>query len=194
MNLTAPPVNTTITTGQLALLKATGADAQPHSGRTLMAHLLGTHALLREWQAPDRVCLAALFHSIYGTNAFNHHSLQREERAKLAACIGDAAEQLAYIFCSVDRPRALIDGINGTPVLHRLTGEIIDLPRLMLADLLCIECANLIEQGGRSLSLSDLFCVVVTDRALLPPAAYTALKAHLSQPVVKKQTHAEAVL
>jgi hypothetical protein len=190
MKLPALPV---LTAAQLALLEATGAHARPHSGRTLLAHLVGTYALLRAWQAPERVCLAALFHSIYGTNAFKHHSLGLDQRATLTACIGHEAEQLAYLFCSVDRPKALIDAVEGEPVLHRLTAASVAIPRPTLCDLLCIECANLIEQGGRSQSLNDIFCLAVVDRSLLPPQVYAALKAHLATPAAQRLAKAEAM-
>lgn len=190
MNLPASPV---LTAAQLALLEATGAHARPHSGRTLLAHLVGTYALLRAWGAPERVCLAALFHSIYGTNAFIHHSLALDQRARLMSCIGDEAEQLAYLFCSINRPQALIDAVEGAPVHHRQTVEPLAVSRPTLCDLLCIECANLIEQGGRSQSLNDIFCLAVADRSLLPPQVYAALKAHLATPVAHRPARAEAM-
>lgn len=151
-----------------------------------MAHLVGTYTLLRSWQAEERVCFGALFHSIYGTNAFGHQSLNRNDREKLRACIGNEAEQLAYMFCSVDRPKALINSLNGLPIVDRLTGETLKIDRQLLCDLLLIECANLIEQGGRSRSLADIFCFAVTDRDLLSPAAYIALKSYLSKPIENK--------
>lgn len=54
-----------------------------HSGRTFFAHLKGTHDLLRDWGNPEPVCIAGLFHSIYGTWHFRHQAfpITRRQRA-----------------------------------------------------------------------------------------------------------------
>ena len=51
------------------------ANKTRHSGRTLFDHLKGVHDLLRDWDNEHHVCMAGLFHSIYGTNTFKHQSL-----------------------------------------------------------------------------------------------------------------------
>jgi (p)ppGpp synthase/HD superfamily hydrolase len=97
-----------------------------HSGRDFFEHLKGTHDLLCDWGNPEYLCLAGLFHSIYGTQFFKHKTLSLDQRSELAALIGDKAEHLAYLFCTKDR-RTFTD-----------------------PDLLEIEAANLIEQRGLS--------------------------------------------
>jgi hypothetical protein len=182
--------SSTIPANQLALLHAVGAHTQAHSGRSLTDHLLGSHALLRAWQAPAHVCTAALFHSIYGTNAFQHTCLPIAQRATLQACIGTEAEYLAYIFCSINRPQALMEAADGQSIMQRNSGELIAIPKPMLSELLSIEVANLIEQGGRSNALSDIFCAAVMNRGLLPAPTYAALKSYLSNPARQGNTKA----
>ena len=122
-----------------------------HSGRTFYDHLIGVYDLLESIGAAERVCLAGLFHSIYGTNAFRHQAVSLDERHDVAKLIGYPAERLAYIFCSCARPRALIEAVDrGAPyfVLDRRNGKRIGLTRDELDDLLEIEDANLLEQNS----------------------------------------------
>jgi hypothetical protein len=125
-----------------------------HSGRTLFEHLKGTHDLLQRRDAADYVCLAGLFHSIYGTNIFRHQAIPISERDRVKDLIGEQAELLAYIFCSCNRPRALLEAVKRGPPYHVVNwrdGEIILLSEAGMIDLLEIEAANLEDQGGGQL-------------------------------------------
>jgi hypothetical protein len=115
-----------------------GADKTPHSGRVLLDHLKGVHDLLRDWDNSDDVCAAGLFHSIYGTEAFKHQSL--EDRNKLIEVIGEYAEGLVWLF-SVAKDRPMFRSIENP------------LTRIQLME---IEAANLLEQGGGKKSLRKL--------------------------------------
>src|SRR3546814_823634 len=84
------------------------ADKVPHQDRNLYAHLLGTYRLLREWGNPQTICLAGLFHSIYGTAHFRHATLPFSQRRVVKNLIGAEAEALAYLFCVTDRPTGLL--------------------------------------------------------------------------------------
>jgi Domain of unknown function (DUF6817) len=108
-----------------------------HSGREFYEHLRGVYDILAERGNPEYVCLAGLFHSIYGTNSFKTGAMPRtpEGRLWVAKQIGDEAEALVFIFCTVDRPRAFV---NNTGKWNART----------LRDLLEIEFANLTEQGA----------------------------------------------
>jgi len=141
-----------------------------HTGRPFVHHLIGVHDILVARGLRPEVCLAGLFHSIYGTNAFTHQTVAIEDRNVVAEMIGAPAERLAYIFCSCDRPRALVAAVKGgTPyfVHDRRDDSSIELSRQDLIDLLDIEIANLQEQGG-SRSLLD----VVTARYGMGGAAH----------------------
>jgi hypothetical protein len=113
------------------------ANKTPHSGRVLFEHLKGVHDLLRDWDNGEDVCLAGLYHSIYGTNTFKHQSLN--DRRKLKDMIGDHAEFLVHCFSTKDRP--LFESIED--------------PKIR-AQLLEIEAANLFEQGGNAKTLRKL--------------------------------------
>jgi len=91
-----------------------GTDQVSHSGGTLIEHLVGVHDILVANGAPKYVCDAGLFHSIYGTISFKHKTT--EDRDMIREMIGSDAENLVYIFSTLDRPRVfhigeLSDGI-----------------------------------------------------------------------------------
>ena len=117
-----------------------------HSGRTLFVHLKGVHDLLRDWGNDQDVCNAGLFHSIYGTDTFQHKSL--EDRGKLKDMIGDHAEFLVHCFSRLDRP--LFESIDD-PVVRAQLQE--------------IEAANLLEQGGSGNTLRKLARLPLSDGA-----------------------------
>lgn len=66
-------------------------------------HLKGVQAILRFWGSPVHLTNAGLFHSIYGTEGFQGFSLPLSERPVIQDLIGEKAEELAYVFCMVDR-------------------------------------------------------------------------------------------
>lgn len=204
----APPPSASVTTplsgSVIALLVASGAQQTPHSGRTLLGHLQGTYLLLQSWGNTDAVCLAGLFHSIYGTNAFTHQSLLASQRADLQAAIGAEAEALAWLFCSIDRPHAILQslqqgntsdtGNKGDVVnikAHKNTSDqtnaLLSITPQQLQALAEIECANLVEQSSWSSALKALYCAALDGTATLSQGALAALRtgwAHkLAQPV-----------
>lgn len=110
-----------------------------HSGRTLYDHLAGTFDLLHRWQMVQPVQLCGLFHSVYGTNAFQGAVLDRTkdaERHLLASLIGERAEHLVYLFGTIARPGILLQPSDDSK-----------LDRWDRIDLLQVEVANLLEQG-----------------------------------------------
>ena len=79
-------------------------EALAHTGKdSFDSHLQGVETILRLWNAKDEVCRAGLFHSIYGTEAFQGFKLALANRPRLRDLIGCKAERLAWIFCVVDR-------------------------------------------------------------------------------------------
>ena len=62
-----------------------GAGENPHSGGTLLSHLLGTRDLLAEWRNPKQLRDAGLFHSIYGTEAYKIQTVPLDRRRDIAA-------------------------------------------------------------------------------------------------------------
>lgn len=84
-------------------LVSVGADQVPHSDTRFLSHLIGVYRDLKDWGCEEHVCLAGLFHSIYGTEMFQGFSLPLTERAKIRELIGDQAERLAYVNCALTR-------------------------------------------------------------------------------------------
>lgn len=69
----------------------------PHSNITLASHLFGTYSILKRMNAPEHVCLAGLFHSIYSTEIFKCELTIERETVKYY--IGEMAEELVFLFC-----------------------------------------------------------------------------------------------
>ncbi|HEL3815306.1 TPA: hypothetical protein UMY79_002198 [Stenotrophomonas maltophilia] len=128
----------------LSLLRA---DQVPHSGRTLKDHLEGTGRILREWRCDEAVCIAGMFHSIYGTNVFGFKRLGWSDRPLVGRMLGERAEHLVYLFCVSDRPGAFLEALGTGIIRHRTSGESFSAGVDVCAALLEIESANLIEQG-----------------------------------------------
>lgn len=176
-----------------ALLLRSGAMQTPHTGRVLFDHLLATCQQLRAWGNPQAVCMAGLFHSIYGTNAFTHQSLVQSQRAELQSAIGSDAETLAWLFCSIDRPHAILLGLEsckpgGSTRLQAraggqhvgLTDGMLQVQYTQLQALAEIECANLIEQASWGKALQGLYCAAVDHPGLLSSGALAALRSGLA--------------
>ena len=125
---------------ELKFLKEAGCGYLPHTGRTLYDHLLGTANILLEFERPDAEVKAGLFHSIYGTDIYRKRiSITREAVSEL---IGEEAEQLVHIICSL-KPR-IEKIING------------DVDEKYIDNLRWIEYANIKEQNTNSRNLIPL--------------------------------------
>ena len=69
----------------------------------LLEHLIGVHNILKELNVSKHIQDAGLFHSAYGTPYFKDQiTIDRDVVRKL---IGNDAEELVYIFCSLQHPR-----------------------------------------------------------------------------------------
>ena len=173
------------------LLLRSGAMQTPHTGRVLYDHLVATYQQLQAWGNPQAVCMAGLFHSIYGTNAFTHQSLVQSQRADLQNAIGAEAEEMAWLFCSIDRPHAILQGIQSCPPngsIHIKAGAahlqpVAGMLQVQYADLQAlaeIECANLIEQASWGKALQALYCAAIDHPSLLSNGALAALRSGLA--------------
>jgi hypothetical protein len=126
------------------------AGLRAHSGSSLIAHLVATRDMLRSWDARRSVCLAGLFHSVYGTQSFDGF-VGLAERGDVRRVIGDEAEALAYLFCAMTAATLLPNlGRDGQPYLHdRFTGKWVFITRTELEALCNIAAANWLEQAPR---------------------------------------------
>ena len=122
---------------RLRFLRRVNTDDMPHTGRSLLDHLLGTRRLLVEWGARPALCDAGLFHSIYGTDHYEQKALPLTMRDEVRQLIGDEAESLVWLFCMMRRETFFLDlGQDRNPsVQHRETGEQIPLSGTQHQDL-----------------------------------------------------------
>jgi hypothetical protein len=131
----------------LMLLEQLGAHHTSHSRRTLLEHLRGTHDLLEEWGNPPDVCVAGLFHSVYGTYIFDKQSADLSMREEIRDVIGSHAERLVYTFCVSDRRRFYEHlGESRFLLADVARGRDMELDGADLAALIEIEVANVVDQ------------------------------------------------
>lgn len=126
----------------LNFLAGAGSADIAHSGRDLLTHLLGTWRILRQRGADPDVCLAGMFHSVYGTSVMR--CTLPLDRLTIRSRIGERAERLAWLFCMLDRPACWTATGPDFPAKNgqRLLVDLQD-----WQDLRVIEQANLDEQG-----------------------------------------------
>jgi hypothetical protein len=132
-------------------LVSLGTDTVAHSGSAFMAHLTGVYDYLKSWNCPEQVMVAGLFHSIYGTEAFNCFALALTRREELRQQIGQAAERLVYIFSAASWPSFQASVMTGN-IRHlrdRFTNETLVITRDEFENLLWVHLANALEQESR---------------------------------------------
>jgi hypothetical protein len=167
----------------LELLHRLQTDETPHTGRSLIDHLIGTYHLLKSWANSEPVCLAGLFHSIYGTNLFVFRSARLDQRRDVRAAIGETAEHLAYLFCTCERPLALLQAVLqpqlGLPNIIDGTPRAIEPEEL--SALLEIEVANFLEHPEDREVIAQINRIICSTRPnVISPGAAAALAAYLA--------------
>ncbi len=107
---------------QLMLL---GAGDFEHWNGSLINHLKGTYALLKSWGTQPALCIAGLYHAVYGTSGFDEVMVSDSHREKIKKIIGEQSENIVYTYCACDRdlfwPQI---GNDANPLfLDRFTGQ-----------------------------------------------------------------------
>lgn len=129
-------------------LQSNGCGDIPHAnGKNLLEHLQETAHLLRSWDLSDRVILAGLFHSIYGTTAFKKPQTLNIPREIVVQNFGHECESLIYMFSILDR--RLFWRCSDSPpdyIYHHITQEKIAISKEDWVDFLHILLANFIDQ------------------------------------------------
>ncbi len=87
----------------LERLKELGAEEFAHLNGDLYVHLLGTHELLRAWGNSDDICMAGLYHAVYGTDGLPSGLVELSDRPRIATIIGHEAEELVYLYAACER-------------------------------------------------------------------------------------------
>ena len=72
-----------------AFLLGQGIEEMEHTGKTYLGHLIAVHRMMEELGCSTDACRAGLFHSIYGTEAFQRFQLPLERRAEIRDLIGE---------------------------------------------------------------------------------------------------------
>lgn len=95
-----------------------------HSGKSFFEHLFNTLLHLESRKNKKDILLAGLFHSIYGTEYFQHNLQIPREFIK--GLIGEYSEQLVYEFCNMkNRYNTLLTNANNySDEIHKALVEI----------------------------------------------------------------------
>ena len=135
----------------LEFLRREGTAEVQHSEVDFMSHLVGVYQVLVSWHCSDTVCLAGLFHSIYGAEGFDAGGLDLRRRPEILTLIGTAAERLAFVNSSMTYDSFDATLRRGPPhhVVNRLSGAPIQLTEQEFADLSRIQLADWLEQVER---------------------------------------------
>jgi hypothetical protein len=178
----AEPNNPALTP-YLPLLRRFHAHETAHSGRHLLDHLAGVHHLLAIWGNTPIICLAGLFHSIYGTQIFTVRSAEFSDRETIRAIIGAQSERLAYLFCVTDRPVALLQAAIADE--NRLRDIVHGIDLVLepgeLSALLEIEIANFLEQPDDRAVIGQIRDILARlDPPLISASARAALDSYLA--------------
>ncbi|MDA1016915.1 MAG: hypothetical protein O3A00_20960 [Planctomycetota bacterium] len=128
-----------------------GADQVAHTDKTYLAHAIGVHNDLKAWGCNAELCVAGLFHSIYGTAKFQSFKLALDRRAELQSMIGLRAEELCYLNCAMDRDvfDATVQADGPTVFRDRLNGQVLELTTDMFRDLCTLHLCDWLEQVPR---------------------------------------------
>lgn len=124
-----------------------------HSEGTYMGHCFTVYRDMKKWGFDEELARAGLFHSIYGTELFQRFKLPIEKRQEVRELIGERAERLAYLNCSINYDEfdeELTRRGETFRMTSRLTGEPIELNNAELEDLLRVHLVDRLEQIPRS--------------------------------------------
>lgn len=104
-----------------------------HGNDYYISHCLGVYTFLKQLSAPTEVCLAGLYHSVYGNEYFNPNlNLTREI---IREYIGERSEDLVHTFCTInDRDISILKNLN-------------NFDERKSRDLLFLNYANLVDQA-----------------------------------------------
>jgi hypothetical protein len=130
-----------------------GVEQVPHTHKSYLAHLVAVFRSLEAQGFPQDVCRAGMFHSIYGTERFQGFTLPLERRGEVRDLIGERAERLAYLNCSINRAsfdRALDQSAEPYRIVDRITGEGVELSVPDFDDLCRVHLSDWLEQVPRS--------------------------------------------
>ncbi len=158
-------------------LQSLGTKDVPHTGEGFFAHLVAVYRDLKKLGCDEAVCVAGLFHSIYGTEKFRLFGLSVDRRDEVIALIGEHAERVAYINCVMDRATfdALVLHGGDLRVRNRDTDEWIEMTPREFLDLKTMHLCDWLEQVPRSQEWDyrrDTYRAIAEQLGGVPLAAY----------------------
>ena len=177
--MTGSPTARAANDGASERLRALGADAFAHVNGTLEHHLHGTERLLRRFGNREAVCVAGLYHAVYGTDGITGYLVPPDARDAIVAIIGTEAEDLVYLYGACDRVR--FHPRFGTPLqrlfVDRFSESQYPVSEPQLRDFCEITVANEIElalgnRAFRTRHAAELLQLFDRMRGLVSDAAY----------------------
>ena len=141
-------------------LLALGTNDVPHSGKGFLAHLIGVYQDLKAWGCDEAVCRAGMFHSIYGTEAFQGFALPVEKRSEVVELIGDRAERLAYWNSAMNRAsfdESLARPEDPSTIIDRFTNTQVEMTQPEFDDLCRVHLSDWLEQVPRRTRYPDRY-------------------------------------
>lgn len=141
----------------VAFLRERGGQEVDHTEGTYVGHCAAVYRDLKVWGAPEWLARAGFFHSVYGTELFQRFKLELSERPAVRALIGERAEHLAYLNCSITYEQfdQLLDRESSPyPLRGRMDGAVHELSDDDFRDLLLIHLVDRLEQVPRSKKFS----------------------------------------
>jgi len=132
-------------------LRELGAADFQHLNGPLINHLEGTYEYLKAWGNREELCVAGLYHAVYGTAAFDKSLISISKRDQIAEIIGPEVERIVYYYGACDRDTLYLQ-IGRTEEIryrNRFTGGTEILTQAMLSDLLELTLANELEIVSR---------------------------------------------
>lgn len=137
----------------LKVLDSLNAAEDWHKHGTFQEHLLGVYRILKLWGQPRDACLCGLLHSVY-SNEYVDLALfdANNGRQKLKDLVGDSAEELIYLFCTMPRTQYTIEVLQRDKIpdeglsLTKSNGEMLILTKEQVGTFLVVTIADLAEQ------------------------------------------------
>ncbi|MEU9759822.1 DUF6817 domain-containing protein [Streptomyces sp. NPDC047985] len=141
-----------------------GMHKVAHQDVTLMDHMLRACTILQDMKAKEHICLAGLFHGVYGTEGLHNddvESIPDWKRVEVREVVGPQVEQVIFNFsvmsyASLGKSFRNAMRPNGKPeIKDRRTGEDIPMDREEFLDLLRMKLGDVLAhmppQVGHSL-------------------------------------------
>jgi hypothetical protein len=138
-------------------LQRLGAARFAHVNGTLEQHLYATMRLLRRWGNRGPVCVAGLYHAVYGTGGIAGRLAGLDARTAIAEVIGKEAEALAYLYGACDRERfhPRIGTASQSTFVDRFTNGEYEISEAELRAFCEMTVANELELAEASASFRD---------------------------------------